>query len=89
MILCENIYSISRNAQYKDLNRITIENQQCRSICIMNVNYSLKVKYSTLQVSFVYRVKKYSSHQSEFVNVHLSVNFYLINTVMEIVLSRS
>ena len=52
MILCENIYLISRNAQYKDLNRITIENQQCRSTCIIETNYSLNVQNCTLQVSF-------------------------------------
>ena len=59
---------ISWYAQHKDTTRMKIETQ--RDTCIMKANYLLKVQKYTLQISFVYWVKNYSSHLSDFVPVH-------------------
>ena len=61
---------------HKDDNRTKIENH--KYTCITKVNWI--VRNCILQLTFVYWVKNYSSHQSHFVYVHYNVPLGSIHT---------
>ena len=53
------------NAQCKDVNKVTTENQH--HTCILNANYHLKVDSESSK--FIFRVKTYFSYIASFANI--------------------